>query len=238
MTMKTIKAKILLVEDDENLGFILKDYLELMNFDVQWLTNGNDAFIHFKQNEFDICIIDVMLPLKDGFTLAKEIREMNKRIPIVFLTAKQMKEDRIRGFELGADDYITKPFSTEELKLRIEAILRRSNNQLFGEELPSIYEIGSFIFNYNDHTLNHEGDIRRLTKKEAEVLNLLCQSLNKLVRRDKVLKAVWGKDDYFMGRSMDVYITRLRKYLKADSRLTITNIHGTGFKLEVRKDDE
>ncbi len=233
--MKTVKGKILLVEDDENLGYILKDYLEMMSYEVQLLTNGIKGFEAFQKTDYDICIIDVMLPLMDGFSLAKEIREVNKRVPIVFLTAKQMKEDRIKGFELGADDYITKPFSTEELKLRIEAILRRANNQGFGEDQPTVFNIGTFIFNYNDHSLSLGDDIRRLTKKEAEVLNLLCQNINQLIRREKVLKSVWGKDDYFMGRSMDVYITRLRKYLKSDPNLTISNVHGTGFKLEVRE---
>jgi DNA-binding response OmpR family regulator len=231
--MKTSRAKILLVEDDDNLGFILKDYLEMIGYWVDLQRNGIDGLKAFKINQYDICILDVMLPYKDGFTLAEDIREIDKVIPLVFLTAKQMKEDKIRGFQIGADDYITKPFSSEELSLRIDAILRRMQHHSMVVEEPQVFTIGSYEFNYGDQVLKIAGEERRLTKKEAEVLKLLCLNKNKLLRREKVLKNVWGKDDYFMGRSMDVYITKLRKYLKGDDNVTIINVHGAGFKLEV-----
>ena len=226
-----MKANILLVEDDENLGFILKDYLEMIGHTVTWNTEGKSGFSSFKQGNFDICILDVMMPIQDGFSLAEDIRKVNKTVPIVFLTAKSMKEDRIRGLKLGADDYITKPFSSEELSLRINAILRRYMFQVDGAKELSVYKIGDFNFNYGDQVLVIRDIEQRLTRKEADVLKLLCQNKNKLIRREVVLKSVWGKNDYFMGRSMDVYITKLRKYLKYDSKVVINNVHGTGFKL-------
>lgn len=231
--MKLLKAKILLVEDDENLGYILKDYLEMIGYWVDLQKNGIDGLRSFTINTFDICILDVMLPYKDGFTLAEEIRAKDRQVPIIFLTAKQMKEDKIRGFQVGADDYITKPFSSEELSFRIEAILRRIQYQPEDVEEPQLFKIGLFEFNFVDQQLSFKGEKRNLTKKEAEVLKLLCLNKNKLVRREKVLKNVWGKDDYFMGRSMDVYITKLRKYLKSDPNVSIMNIHGAGFKLDI-----
>ncbi|MCF8373615.1 MAG: response regulator transcription factor [Bacteroidales bacterium] len=230
--MKKFLATILLVEDDENLGFILKDYLEMIGYNVDLQKNGVAGLRAFKQGKFDLCILDVMMPLKDGFTLAAEIHEINKEIPIIFLTAKLMKEDKIKGLKLGADDYITKPFSSEELSLRIENILRRYKHQKALVDDEFVYHIGKFEFNFNDQMLTCEDDERRLTRKEADVLKLLCQYKNKLLRREIVLKHVWGKDDYFMGRSMDVYITKLRKYLKDDENVTIINVHGAGFKLE------
>lgn len=234
--MKKDKASILLVEDDENLGFILTDYLELQNYRVNWQKNGVDGYTAFKSDLFDICILDVMMPLKDGFTLAEDIRESNKDIPIVFLTAKEMKEDKIRGFKIGADDYITKPFSTEELSLRIEAILKRVGLQEIADsEKDAVFKLNSYTFDYTNQVLKKNGTEKRLTKKEAEVLKLLCQNANKLVRREIALKRIWGEDDYFMGRSMDVYITKLRKYLKDDPSITISNVHGTGFKLEIKQ---
>ncbi|MBN1118899.1 MAG: response regulator transcription factor [Bacteroidales bacterium] len=227
-----MKQKILLVEDDENLGFVTKDFLEMSGFSVSLATNGKTGLEAYQDGNYDIIILDVMMPQVDGFSVAQTIRKNDKSTPIIFLTAKNMKEDRIRGFKLGGDDYITKPFSTEELTLRIEAILRRMNNGADQDQV--IYKIGPFSFNYSEHSLNSEkGGSQRLTKREAEVLRMLCEYKNKILRRDVALKAIWGDDDYFMGRSMDVYITKLRKMLKTEDGITINNIHNTGFKLEV-----
>jgi DNA-binding response OmpR family regulator len=230
--MKGAKARILLVEDDPNLGFILKDYLEMLGYFVDLQRNGNDGYQSFRLNQYHLVILDVMLPFKDGFTLAEEIRSSDSFIPIIFLTARQMKEDKIKGFHLGADDFITKPFSSEELSLRIDAILRRIRYQGELAEDTFEYQIGSYHFNYSNQILTIGKETRRLTKKEADVLRLLCLNRNKLVKREKLLKHVWGKDDYFIGRSLDVYITRLRKYLNEDPGVIITNVHGTGYKLE------
>ena len=226
------KTSILLVEDDENLGFILKDYLEISGYTVDLQRNGVTGLKAFTENNFDICILDIMMPLKDGFSLAKDIREINTTVPIIFLTAKTMKEDKIKGFKLGADDFITKPFSSEELGLRIEAILRRFNYQDALSDAKDKFKIGKFSFVYSNQTLEFEGKEQSLTRKEADVLKLLCLNKNKLLRREDILINIWGSDDYFMGRSMDVYITKLRKHLKKDENIKIINIHGTGFKLE------
>lgn len=231
MTFK--KANILLVEDDANLGFVLKDYLEMLNYQVELKKNGVEGLAAFKNKSFDICILDIMMPLKDGFTLAAEIKEINEDIPIVFLTAKEMKEDRIKGFKAGADDYITKPFSTEELSLRIEAILRRYNKGLDANSNEVFYTIGKYTFDFMNQLLTMNDFVSKLTKKESELLKLLCDNRDKVLKRETALKKIWGEDDYFMGRSMDVYITKLRKYLKDDPTITIINVHGTGFKLEV-----
>jgi DNA-binding response OmpR family regulator len=230
---KKPKANILLVEDDKNLGFVLTDFLTMSGYSVQHAEDGVGGLELFKNGKFDICILDVMMPLKDGFTLAEEIRMINEVVPIIFLTAKTMKEDKIRGFKIGGDDYITKPFSTEELSLRIEAILKRTRLSLFHGEKETEYEIGSFTFDYSNQMLKSQSQEHRLTKKEAEVLRLLCINKNKILRREIALKMIWGEDDYFMGRSMDVYITRLRKFLSSDPNVSITNIHRTGFMLEV-----
>jgi len=231
--MSKYKANLLVVEDDENLGFILKDYLEMLGYHVVLEKDGIRGFDTFNltPNEFNLCILDVMLPFKDGFTLADEIRKINPYIAIVFLTAKVLKEDKIRGFKIGADDYISKPFSSEELGLRIEAILRRYHQ----DSKANTFQLGSFAFDYTNQLLTSPLQVIHLTKKESEVLRLLCLNQNQLVRREVALKAIWGEDDYFMGRSMDVYITRLRKYFKDEEAVTITNIHGTGFKLETRE---
>jgi DNA-binding response OmpR family regulator len=231
--MKQAKAEILLVEDDQNLGFMLQDFLDLEGFKVTWEKNGLTGLNTFKSKPFDLCILDVMLPVKDGFTLAENIQQFKPGTPFLFLTARGLEADRIRGLKLGADDYITKPFSTEELKLRIDIILRR-----LGKELDSIkkdlFTIGSTIFDFPNQLLQMHGEERRLTKKEAMVLQMLCQSVNELVRREQLLINIWGSDDYFMGRSMDVYIAKLRSYLKSDPAINIINIHGTGFKLEIK----
>ncbi len=227
------KASILLVEDDANLGFILKDYLEMLSYVVDLRKNGVEGLIGFKAKDFDICILDIMMPLKDGFTLASEIREINKDIPIVFLSAKEMKEDRIKGFKTGADDYITKPFSTEELSLRIEAILRRVKKTEEPVSTEIFFTLGKYTFDYPNQLLAINNVVTKLTKKESELLKILCENQDKILKREIALKKIWGEDDYFMGRSMDVYITKLRKYLKEDSMISISNIHGTGFKLEI-----
>lgn len=233
------KATILLVEDDENLGFVLKDYLEMLGYEVFLEKDGQKGLEGYKihQDKINLCILDVMLPVMDGFVVAEGIRKLNSKVPLVFLTAKSMKEDKIKGFKIGADDYITKPFSSEELSLRIDAILRRAQSS--GTELPenSVFELGNFIFDSENQVLKTPDGERRLTRREAEVLKMLCIYKNRLLRRDIALKAIWGEDDYFMGRSMDVYITKLRKYLKDDPNITITNIHGTGFKLEIKKEE-
>ncbi len=222
----------MLVEDDKNMGFVLKDFLSMSGYKVDLAENGQEGYELFRNGQYDICLLDVMMPVKDGFTLAEEIRKENDRIPIIFLTAKNMKEDKIRGFKIGADDYITKPFSTEELKLRIEAILKRARYSALADEGPGLFKLGQYSFDYNNQLLTSSSGERRLTKKEAEVLRLLCLNKNKILRREVALKTIWGENDYFMGRSMDVYITKLRKFLKEDPNLSINNIHRTGFMLE------
>ena len=225
----------MLVEDDENLGFVLTDFLGISGYQVEHATDGVAGFVSFQNGKFDLCLLDVMMPFKDGFSLAQEIRKLDENIPIIFLTAKVMKEDKIRGFKIGADDYITKPFSTEELSLRIEAVLRRTRQSLISSGQDAVYEIGSFTFDYGNQLLKKDKEERRLTKKEAEVLRLLCINKNKILRREVALKIIWGEDDYFMGRSMDVYITKLRKFLQDDPTVKITNIHRTGFMLEIKE---
>lgn len=228
--------KILLVEDDPNLSLVLKDYLEMLDYETIVCNNGEKAVILFQEEHFDLCLLDVMLPLKDGFTVAQEIRAYDKETPIVFLTAKNQDKDRIAGFKAGCDDYITKPFSTEELSLRIEAILKRCkrldklNNEI------QIFHIGEYIFNCNEKTLIHANETIKLTKKESNLLRLLCLYKNRLLPREYALREVWGESNYFIGRSMDVFITKLRKYLKHDPKILIINIHSNGFKLEVETD--
>jgi DNA-binding response OmpR family regulator len=231
--MTTAKAKILLVEDDRNLGTVIHDYLEMSDFKVMLAKNGQEGLNEFKQGSYNLVLLDIMLPLIDGYSVAEEIRKKDCETPIIFMTAKSLKEDRIKGFKLGADDYITKPFSTEELKLRINAVLRRTSkkNQV---NQNIIFTIGHHTFDYTSHMLISDGNERRLTKREAELLNLLCVNMNRILRRDIALKTIWGEDDYFMGRSMDVYITKLRKMLSTDPDVSIVNIHNTGFKLDVK----
>ena len=227
------RVKILLVED--NLSLVLQDYLEMLGYEIVLCKDGEEGLKTFKRKKFDLCIFDVMMPKKDGFTLAEEIRQTDIAIPIIFLTAKSLKEDRIRGFQVGCDDYITKPFSTEELSLRIKAILKRCKvkNPLTENNGNDIYEIGRFVFDYENMTLKINSQENSLTRKEAALLKLLCLNKNKLLTREIALKSIWGENDYFIGRSMDVFIAKLRKYLKADPNISITNVHGTGFKLEV-----
>lgn len=227
--MADVKIKILLAEDDENLGSLLKEYLKAKSFDADWVNDGEKAIKKFETGSYDICVLDVMMPVKDGFTLAKEIRMMNRDMPIIFLTAKSMKEDVFEGFSIGADDYITKPFSMEELLYRIEAILRRTKGN--GATKQSVYTIGKYQFDTNKQLLKFGEDSHKLTTKESELLKLLCNNANQILERNFALKTIWIDDNYFNARSMDVYITKLRKYLKEDPSIEIMNIHGKGYKL-------
>jgi DNA-binding response OmpR family regulator len=222
--------KILLTEDDPNLGTLLQEYLSAKGYETDLAQNGEEGLKAFLGNHYDLCILDVMMPKKDGFSLAKEIRMKDREVPIIFLTAKSMKEDTIQGFRVGADDYMTKPFSMEELLMRMKAILRRVNKQDADNQVLT-YKIGTYTFDTQTQTLSH-GDIQhKLTTKESELLKLLCQNKNQTVSRSFALKLIWGDDSYFNARSMDVYVTKLRKHLKEDASLQIINLHGEGFKL-------
>lgn len=229
--MENKKIKVLLAEDDKNLGTILKSYLEAKGYPATLCVNGQEAFLEFNKNEYDFCILDVMMPVKDGFTLAKEIRSIDKKVPILFLTAKSMQEDKLKGFEIGADDYLSKPFNMEELLARMEAILRRSaGDEKKGPE-NDIYKLGNMEFNVVRQTLSMDKTEVKLTSKESALLKLLCQHLNEVVDRSLALNKIWLDDSYFNARSMDVYITKLRKYLKMDPSVELINVHGIGFKL-------
>jgi DNA-binding response OmpR family regulator len=226
------KTRILLVEDDANLSMVLTDYLEMLGYDIVLRNDGEEGLEAFKQDDYSLCILDVMMPKKDGFQLAEDIRNINAEIPLIFLTAKSLKEDRIAGFKVGCDDYITKPFSTEELSLRISAILKRYEIQYTQKKIPDVFELGSILFDHKNMILIHQGKEYPLTRKEAALLRLLAENKNQLVQRDYALEKIWGSSDYFIGRSIDVFIAKLRKMLKIDPNISITNIHGTGFKLE------
>jgi len=228
--MNQRKIKVMLAEDDENLGFLLKEYLQAKDYDVDLYKDGEKAYKGFQNNYYDICVLDVMMPLKDGFTLAKEIRMVNPSMPILFLTAKSMKEDVIEGFAIGADDYMTKPFSIEELLMRLEAILRRTRKDANGAE-QTLFQIGKYVFDATKQTLTYENDVRKLTTKESELLKYLCLNHNALLDRNFALKTIWADDSYFNARSMDVYITKLRKYLTNDPSIEIINVRGKGFKM-------
>jgi DNA-binding response OmpR family regulator len=227
------KTKILLVEDDLNLGTILKEYLDVKGFDVIHCLNGQEAINIFNHNKFDLCVIDIMMPKVDGFTLAESIREVSQT-PFIFVTAKSLLDDKLTGFKLGADDYITKPFSMEELIMRINAVLKRSSRIVNSNE-KSEYKIGSYNFNFGKRTLTIKNKEQKLTSKEAELLKMLCQNRNELLERSDALKKIWKDESYFTSRSMDVYITKLRNYLKADSKIQIVNVHGAGFKLIIEE---
>jgi DNA-binding response OmpR family regulator len=227
------RKKILLVEDDPSLGFVIKDNLSLKGFDVVLCKDGDEGERTFHGNLFNLCILDVMLPKKDGFAIAKSIREKNKEVPILFLTAKSMTEDKLTGFRSGADDYITKPFSLEELFYRVEVFLRRSNT-IIDDNDQSVFSVGHYEFDPQNLVLKNSGSEKTLTQKEAEVLKLLYKNRDRVMKREEILKHVWGDDDYFMGRSMDVFISKLRKYLKDDPAIQIVNYHGVGFRLELR----
>ena len=223
------KLKILLCEDDENLGMLLREYLQAKEYDVELCPDGEAGYRAFLKTKFDLCVLDVMMPKKDGFTLAGDIRAASPDVPIIFLTAKQLKEDILEGFKLGADDYITKPFSMEELVMRIEAILRRVKGKKNKES--SLYKIGEFTFDTQKQMLTIGDKQTKLTTKENELLALLCSHANEILQRDFALKTIWIDDNYFNARSMDVYITKLRKHLKDDDQIEIINIHGKGYKL-------
>jgi len=223
------KPHILYVEDDETLSFVTKDNLEMNGYKVTHATDGQEAISLFRKDLYDLCLVDVMLPLLDGYAVAQEIRSRHSEIPILFLTAKSLKEDKIRGLKLGADDYITKPFSIEELILKINVFLRRK--YITGSMELSILKLGQYTLDHDNLALVHGSERSQMTKKEADLLKLLIQNKNKIVERSTILERLWGENDYFMGRSMDVFISRLRKYLKADSSITIENIHGVGFRL-------
>jgi len=228
-------TRLLLVEDDPNLGTLLAEYLRAKDFEVELRTDGEAGRKAYDQGGFDLLVLDVMMPVKDGFTLASEIREQDKRTPIIFLTAKSMKQDTIQGFEHGADDYMTKPFSMEELLLRVNAVLRRANGVQPEPEEPDRYDFGSCAFDTKRQVLRTPAGERRLTTKESELLRLLCAHRNDVLERSKALQEVWGTDSYFSGRSMDVYIAKLRKYLRDDPSLEIINVHGKGFRLVVQE---
>lgn len=226
-----LKAKILLVEDDTNLGFVIADQLKSEGYQVVLCSNGQEGHIRFTEDNYHLCIFDVMMPKKDGFTLAREIRKINTETPILFLTAKSMTEDKVAGFNAGGDDYLTKPFSFDELSVRVKALLKRVN--IHEDTEDKLIQLGNYVFDTENFTLKHPEFEKTLTKKEAMVLKLLCQFKNQVLPRETILTAVWGQDDYFAGRSMDVFITKLRKYLSQDDSISIANIHGIGFKLEV-----
>jgi len=225
------KIKVLVVEDDINLGTILSEYLEAKGYDPSLYKNGQEGFDAYLKGGYQFCILDIMMPVKDGFTLAKEIRKNDKEIPILFLTAKSLKEDAIEGFKIGADDYVTKPFSMEELLLRMDAILRRTGNDSKFAKMQESYDIGSFHFECKNQILSRGKFVQKLTSKESGLLEMLCASGNDTLERTYALKKIWGDDSYFNARSMDVYITKLRKYLKSDTDIEIINVHGKGFKL-------
>lgn len=227
------KTKLLLAEDDENLGLLLKEYLVAKGFEADLYPDGEAAYKGFMKEHYDICILDIMMPVKDGITLAKEIRVINSDIPIIFLTAKSMKEDILQGFKIGADDYITKPFNMEELIFRIQAILRRMKKG--GKTSQKEFKLGKYVFDFQKQTLDSGSVVHHLTTKESELLDLLCNNVNDVLERNFALKTIWIDDNYFNARSMDVYITKLRKYLKDEPSVQIVNVHGKGFKLLVEE---
>ncbi|HPE87588.1 MAG: response regulator transcription factor [Bacteroidales bacterium] len=230
--MEQENIKVLLAEDDPNLGQILQSYLKAKGFPTRLCVNGKEALETFHKEVYDFCILDVMMPVKDGFRVAEEIRKTNNTIPILFLTAKSMQEDKLKGFEVGGDDYLTKPFSMEELLARISAILRRVEKK---DDNATFYQIGNYTFDYNLHLLKFGEKEQKLTSREADLLKLLCNHKNEVLDRSYALKKIWLDDSYFNARSMDVYIAKLRKYLKEDESVQLMNVHGIGFKLVSRK---
>ena len=227
-----MKIKILLVEDDLNLGMVISDHLNSNGYQVTIADDGSEGLIKFNTELFHLCILDVMLPKLDGFSVAKDIRKLNTDIPILFLTAKSMTEDKIMGFEAGGDDYLTKPFSVEELQLRVKSLLKRVNLNSSEEVLKKV-NIGNYIYDVENQILRIKKAEKTLTKKEAQILNLLYKYKNQVITREIILKAVWGQYDCFVGRSLDVFITKLRKYFKDDPRIIISNLHGVGFKFQI-----
>ncbi len=225
------KQRVLLLEDDANLGFILQEHLQMQGFEVMLCVNGEEGLRSFQVGKFDLCLVDVMMPKLDGFSFARKIREQDQAVPLIFLTAKSLKEDKIEGFKIGCDDYLTKPFSMEELMLRITAVLRRAKASAQVAEQPVMFEIGKFTLDYNRQLLTTPASQYKLTPKEADLLRLLCIHKNQTLERDVALREIWGDESYFSGRSMDVFISKLRKYLKDDESVEIMGIHGKGFRL-------
>lgn len=225
---------VLLAEDDRNLGNILKNYLDAKGYNTTLCVNGQEAVDMFSRKEIDFVILDIMMPVKDGFAAAKEIRALNRKVPVLFLTAKSLQEDKLKGFEAGADDYMTKPFSMEELLMRMHAILRRTDESGKTGQGENIFSIGKYAFDFNRQVLSFQGKEQKLTSKEAGLLRLLCQNPNEVLDRSVALTQIWNDDSYFNARSMDVYIVKLRKYLKEDPGVELINVHGVGFKLVIK----
>lgn len=228
-----MKPAVLLLEDDPNLGLILQEHLELNGFSVRLAVNGEAGMTAYRGAKFDLCLVDVMMPRKDGFTFAREVRQNDQRTPLIFLTARSMKEDRIEGLKIGADDYVTKPFSMEELLLRIRAVLKRSGGDRPAAPVPAGFSLGAFAFDYAKRTLSRGKVNRKLTAREADLLRLLCMHMNDTLERSAALKELWGDDTYFNSRSMDVFVSKLRKYLSDDRNVEIQNVPGKGIKLVV-----
>lgn len=233
--MEKRAIRVLLAEDDRNLGNILKNYLEAKGYITTLCVNGQEAIDTFSKNEFDFCILDIMMPIKDGFTAATEIRQMNKRVPVLFLTAKALPVDKVKGFEAGADDYMTKPFNMEELLMRMQAILRRTEDPEKPIEVENVFHLGKYTFDFNRQILTIQGKEQKLTSKEAGLLKLLCTNANEVLERSTALNQIWSDDSYFNARSMDVYIVKLRKYLREDPSVELLNVHGIGFKLVMKR---
>ncbi len=231
-----MKAHLLYVEDDESLSFVTRDNLELQGYKVSYCENGKKALEMFEPEKYDLCILDVMLPEIDGFAVAEEIRKKDAQTPIIFLTAKSLKEDRIHGLRLGADDYMTKPFSIEELILKVEVFLRRTQ-RIPTPSKVTLYELGEYQFNHSELILKSQNSEKSLTQKEADLLKFFIDNKNEVLKRSFILESLWGEDDYFMGRSLDVFISRLRKYLKEDTNLKIENIHGVGFRFKMANEN-
>lgn len=229
------KPHIFLVEDDLSFGAVLKSYLEINDFEVDWVDDGKHAVNKFRNSNFDICILDVMLPNVDGFTIAAEIRAISPSVPILFLTAKNLRDDILKGYKTGADDYITKPFDTEVLIFKLKAILKRKSGQPQNES--EFFQIGNYLFDYKLRTIEHENRKQKLSPKEAELLKMLCENQNELLPRETALKKIWGDDGYFTTRSMDVYLTKLRKIFTNEPTVEIRNIHGSGFMLEIKSSE-
>ena len=227
------KPHIFLVEDDLSFGAVLKSYLEINDFEVDWVDDGKFALSQFNKSTYDICILDVMLPNVDGFTIGAEIKKSMPDIPVLFLTAKNLREDVLQGYKIGADDYITKPFDTEVLIYKIKAIIKRNGNGA-SEKEPGFYQIGLYTFDYKLRNIEKENSKQKLSPKEAELLKMLCENQNKLLPRETALKKIWGDDGYFTARSMDVYLTKLRKLFTEDESVEIRNIHGSGFMLQIK----
>lgn len=233
------KAKILIVEDDDNMGYLLKENLKVHGYDTVLRTDGELGWKTYDdEGDFDLCILDVMLPKKDGFNLAKQIKRRNPQVPIIFVTAKSMMQDKVMGFEMGGDDYITKPFSSQELLLRVKAVLKRSKPGAETTPVKNKFSLGQYNFDYLNRSLEFDSKSKRVSAKEADLLRLFCQSPNQLLNRQVILKTVWGEDDYFTSKSMDVYLTRLRKMLREDPNIEIQNVHGIGYKMVVNNEVE